>query len=175
MATFKIKRNDDTPPQGGNAQTTLSKIDALWQSVIFKVGDDCRQDVLALQLINFGFILDIAPGGIEFEASPFKLTTEMIALLGGDASSPEYKLFSELVVRAYLAIRPFAEQMVDMVKLMLDSGLPCFKGEQTITKLRDKFQLGKTERQAAEFMMSQIDKAHENQFRFQNLQNGIPF
>ncbi|KAI8846180.1 hypothetical protein BC829DRAFT_419397 [Chytridium lagenaria] len=129
---------------------------------------------------DFGFILDIAPGGIEFEASPFKLTTEMITIMGGDANTAEYKLFSDLVVRSYLAIRPHAEEIVEMVRLMLDSGLPCFKGEQTITKLRDKFQPGKSDRQAADFMLAQIKAAHENQFsrmydRFQNLQNGIPF
>ncbi|KAJ3097772.1 phosphatidylinositol-4- kinase [Phlyctochytrium planicorne] len=286
MATFKIKKVQDDKKVEIKETT---KVDALWQSVIFKVGDDCRQDVLALQLISicksifansdldlylypyrvvatdpgcgiievipksisrdmmgrekvnslpnyfeekfgttdsfafrkaqdafirslaaysvilyivsikdrhngnimfddqghilhidFGFILDIAPGGIEFEASPFKLTTEMIAIMGGDATTPEYKRFSDLVVRSYLAIRPYSDQIVDMVRLMLDSGLPCFKGEQTIAKLRDKFQTGKTDRQAADFMMAQIKVAHENQFsrmydRFQNLQNGIPF
>jgi hypothetical protein len=55
--------------------------------------------------IDFGFILDICPGGIEFEASPFKLTTEMIELMGGNASTPMYKMFSELIVQAYLAVR----------------------------------------------------------------------
>ncbi|KAJ3196190.1 phosphatidylinositol-4- kinase, partial [Irineochytrium annulatum] len=115
--------------------------------------------------IDFGFILDIAPGGIEFEASPFKLTTEMISLMGGDVNTPEYKLFSELIVKAYLAVRPYADQIVDMVRIMRDSGLPCFKGEQTISKLREKFQPGKSDRQAADFMMAQIKVAHENQFR----------
>ena len=54
--------------------------------------------------IDFGFILEIAPGGIKFESAPFKLTQEMIAVLGGD-STPSYKAFSELVVKAYLASR----------------------------------------------------------------------
>lgn len=39
------------------------------------------------------------------------------------------------------------------------------KGEQTIDKLRKKFQLGKTDKAAAEFMMGQIRASHENQFR----------
>ncbi|KAI9336109.1 hypothetical protein BDR26DRAFT_865152 [Obelidium mucronatum] len=129
--------------------------------------------------IDFGFILDIAPGGIEFEASPFKLTTEFIELMGGDASYA-YKLFSELVVKTFLSLRPYAEEIIQMVALMLESGLPCFKGEATIKKLRSKFQLDLDDKKAAEFMLQQIQKSHENKFsrlydRFQNIQNGIPF
>ncbi|KAJ3256174.1 phosphatidylinositol-4- kinase [Chytriomyces hyalinus] len=129
--------------------------------------------------IDFGFILDIAPGGIEFEASPFKLTTEFITVMGGDTSA-NYKMFSDLVVKSFLALRPFAEEIVQMVSLMLESGLPCFKGESTITKLRNRFQLDLDDKKAAEFMLQQIQKSHENKFsrlydRFQNIQNGIPF
>ncbi|KAJ3053888.1 phosphatidylinositol-4- kinase [Rhizoclosmatium hyalinum] len=62
-----------------------------------------------------------------------------------------------------------------MVALMLESGLPCFKGEGTIKKLRGKFMLELDDKKAAEFMLQQIQKSHENKFRFQNIQNGIPF
>jgi phosphatidylinositol 4-kinase len=57
--------------------------------------------------IDFGFMLSIAPGGGILEVSPFKLTTEMIQVMGGDAISPSYIEFSELVVKAYLASRYF--------------------------------------------------------------------
>lgn len=37
--------------------------------------------------IDFGFCFDIAPGGVRFERSPFKLTSEMVAVMGGTQSS----------------------------------------------------------------------------------------
>ncbi len=66
-----------------------------------------------------------------------------------------------------------------MVSLMIDSSLPCFKGDLTIQKLRERFQLDKTERAAAEFMVARIRESHENTRSklydgFQFLQNGIP-
>ncbi|KAJ3296301.1 phosphatidylinositol-4- kinase [Borealophlyctis nickersoniae] len=130
--------------------------------------------------IDFGFMLSIAPGGGILEVSPFKLTAEMVQVMGGDVNSPSYRLFSELCVKAYLAARPYAEEVIQMVQLMMDSGLPCFKGEITTRRLRERFQLDKSERQAAEFMLGCIRSSHENTRsglydRFQYLQNGIPY
>ncbi|KAJ3360302.1 phosphatidylinositol-4- kinase, partial [Kappamyces sp. JEL0680] len=130
--------------------------------------------------IDFGFMLSIAPGGGILEVSPFKLTNEMIQVMGGDASSPAYQLFSEWCVKGYLACRLHAEEVISVVQLMLDSGLPCFKGDVTIRKLKERFQLDKSERGAADFMIDCIRQSHENTRAglydtFQFLQNGIPY
>ncbi|KAI9489020.1 hypothetical protein BDB00DRAFT_771435 [Zychaea mexicana] len=129
--------------------------------------------------IDFGFIFDIAPGGITFESSPFKLTTEMIQVMGGGSDEQAFKQFSELVVKAYLASRPFADQICQTVALMLESGLPCFKGE-TLRRMQVRFQLDRSERVAANFIMMRIRDSFENQRTvmydyFQKLTNGIPY
>ena len=80
-------------------------------------------------LLDFGFILSIAPGGGILEVSPFKLTTEMVQVMGGSVNSPLYQEYSRLCVKAYLACRPYADEIIEMVSLMADSSLPCFKGK----------------------------------------------
>lgn len=151
--------------------------------------------------IDFGFLFDIdksaqpsksnseslplllsiilRPGGVKFEPNSFKLNHEMVALMGG-RDSQGFRIFSELTVKAFLAIRPYADQLVDTVHLMLGTGLPSFKGEPTIKRLRDRFQLQLSEQGAADYMVGVIKNANEN-YRsvvydeFQRLQNGIPY
>nr|CAG8453226.1 5703_t:CDS:10 [Entrophospora candida] len=129
--------------------------------------------------IDFGFILDIAPGGITFESSPFKLTTEMIQVMGGGTEEQPFKWFSELCIKAYLSSRPYAEQIMQCVGLMLSSGLPCFRGE-TLKRLCDRFQLDRNERRAADFMIEKINQSFGNKRTvwydsFQKATNGIPY
>ncbi|KAG6909642.1 hypothetical protein DXG01_016424 [Tephrocybe rancida] len=302
MATFKVRKERvvvNTDPDlildgDGGGTKTRTEYD-VWQQAIFKVGDDCRQDVLALQIIamfkniftSVGLtlylfpyrvtatgpgcgVIDVVPNatsrdemgrakvndlldffiakyggqdtvafqkarlnfiqsmaaysvacyilqikdrhngnimidgeghivhigasnidlllvtresnvllGVKFEPNSFKLNHEMVVLMGGRYSQG-YQLFQNLTVKAFLAIRPHAEQLISTVQLMLDTGLPSFKGEPTIKRLRDRFALGLNERQAADFMMAIVKNAHENvrstaYDEFQRLQNGIPY
>jgi phosphatidylinositol 4-kinase len=99
--------------------------------------------------------------GIKFEPNSFKLNHEMVVLMGGRYSQG-YSLFQQLTIKAFLAIRPHAEEIVETVALMLGTELPSFKGEGTIKRLRDRFALGLNERQAADFMIGIIKNAHEN-------------
>ena len=85
----------------------------------------------------------------------------MVVLMGGRYSQG-YQNFQSLVVRAFLAIRPYADQIIDTIQLLLDSGLPSFNGESTIRRLRERFALNMNERQAAEDMVAIIRNAHEN-------------
>ena len=129
--------------------------------------------------IDFGFCFDISPGGVRFERAPFKLTPEMMAVLGGDNSAQSYRWFEELTIKAFICSRQYCSQLCDLVGLMLDSGLPCFKPE-TMKNFRDRFVLEKNERDAAQFMLSCIKKSEANVStkvydEFQLLTNGIPY
>ncbi|KAH9930753.1 atypical/PIKK/PI4K protein kinase [Fomitopsis serialis] len=272
MATFKVRKEREvieSDPENvveGEGEGIRTEMYDIWQQAIFKVGDDCRQDVLALQVIamfkniftgvglmlylypyrvtatapgcgvidvvpnatsrdemgrakvndlldffiaKYGgedtiefqkarlnfiqsmaaysvvcyilqvkdrhngnimidgeghiliYVVPLRPGGVKFEPNSFKLTHEMVVLMGG-RNSQGYQMFQQLTVKAFLAIRPHADQIVSTVQMMLDTQLPSFKGEPTIKRLKDRFALGLTERQAAEWMMAIVRNAHEN-------------
>ncbi|KAL8939206.1 MAG: hypothetical protein Q9211_002847 [Gyalolechia sp. 1 TL-2023] len=129
--------------------------------------------------IDFGFCFDIAPGGVKFERAPFKLTSEMVAVMGGSVTSQSYRWFEELCIKAFLVSRQHAEKLCHIVVLMLGSGLPCFKPE-TIAHLRERFVLEKSDREAASFMRDLIKKSYgsystKGYDQFQLLTNGIPY
>lgn len=129
--------------------------------------------------IDFGFCFDIAPGGIKFERAPFKLTSEMLQVMGGSPDHQAFKWFEELCVKAFLASRPYAEKLAQIVLLMMDSGLPCFKPE-TVKHFRERFVLERTERQAADFMKELIKRSNASHStglydQYQLLTNGIPY
>ncbi|KAM7223539.1 hypothetical protein V8F06_001013 [Rhypophila decipiens] len=129
--------------------------------------------------IDFGFCFDIAPGGIKFERAPFKLTSEMVAVMGGSPEHQSFKWFEELCIKSFLAARPYAEQLSQIVLLMMDSGLECFKPE-SVKHFKERFVLDKNEREAADFMKDLIRKSHGSYStgiydQFQLLTNGIPY
>ncbi|PYH47291.1 1-phosphatidylinositol 4-kinase STT4 [Aspergillus saccharolyticus JOP 1030-1] len=154
--------------------------------------------------IDFGFCFDIAPGGVRFERAPFKLTSEMVAVMSGNShshihpisgsgggigmsasgshsptSTQPYIWFESLVVKAFLASRPYSAKLSHIVSLMLDSGLPCFKPD-TLRNFRDRFVLEKSEREAAEHMRELVRKSYmsvstKGYDQFQLLTNGIPY
>jgi phosphatidylinositol 4-kinase len=129
--------------------------------------------------IDFGFCFDIAPGGVKFERAPFKLTTEMVAVMGGSMDHQAFKWFEELCVKAYLASRPYTEKLSQLVLLMMDSGLPCFKPE-SIQHFKERFVLERTEAGAADFMRDLIRKSYSSYStgvydQFQLWTNGIPY
>jgi len=91
--------------------------------------------------IDFGFFLSNAPGG-EFEKAPFKLTDEVIEVIGG-INSKYFQIFRKLMWKGMLAIAKHYEKIMILVEMMYcgyGKKLECFKsGDATLTKLRDRF------------------------------------
>jgi phosphatidylinositol 4-kinase len=166
--------------------TSFISVCWLWTPPTTRINDD----------VDFGFCFDIAPGGITFERAPFKLTAEMVSVMGGTTDSQPYLWFEELCVKAFLVCRQYVDKLTHCIVLMLDSGydlsitgnestltcgssLPCFKPE-TIQNFRDRFELDKTDREAADYMRHLVKKSYGSystgQYdRFQHLTNGIPY
>ena len=111
--------------------------------------------------IDFGFIFDISPGGnMKFEKAEFKLTKEMIQIMGGN-NSEAYKTFVDLTVKAFLACRDNMNKLLDPVVLMFSSGLDCFR-DNSIKNFTDRFKLELNEEEAVLYMKDIIQTAEDN-------------
>lgn len=94
--------------------------------------------------IDWGFLLWNTPGAIGFETAPFKLTLEMVAVLGG-VESPLFQEFKSGFYRAFMALRTHAQQITDLIKIMFlcdPVRVPCAQGGQpAIDALLERFAL----------------------------------
>eukprot|EP00347_Sterkiella_histriomuscorum_P016779 403351884 len=95
-----------------------------------------------LMHIDFGFLLSNAPGkGIQLEKkAPFKLTHEMVEVLGGKQSK-KFREFRELMRLGFMAIQEHADKIIKLVEMMFlgQRDLPCFiEGEPLIKGLKDR-------------------------------------
>ena len=130
--------------------------------------------------IDFGFIFEISPGGnLKFERAPFKLTKEMIGLMGGDRNAEPFKKFEQLLVKCFLAVRSRHEEIEAMADLMRNAGFPCFRAD-SIQKLQERLCLttnpkgvvAKVNELISQAYMSQTTVAYDI---FQAAQNEIFF
>lgn len=93
--------------------------------------------------IDFGFIFDISPGGnLRFERAPFKLSREMIGLMGGSKDAPPFQKFIKLYTQCFIAARSNYDEIESIASLMINAGFPCFK-KDTFVRLKQRFFLDK--------------------------------
>ncbi|KAJ2747625.1 Phosphatidylinositol 4-kinase pik1alpha (PI4-kinase)(PtdIns-4-kinase) [Coemansia sp. BCRC 34301] len=129
--------------------------------------------------IDFGFMLYNSPGSVGFEQAPFKFPMEYVDILGGRGSA-KFAEFRQLLSKAFLGLRKYADNICLLVEMMLkDSPLPCLGGgAATVTALRDRFHLALSEQQAEELveslLLSSCDNITTRMYdAFQYYSNGI--
>ncbi len=106
--------------------------------------------------IDFGFLFDISPGGdLRFERSPFKLTQEMVDIMGGSVETEQFAWLMELATKCFLVLRENQEEILTMVELMLGMKFPCFKSH-TIENLRARFKPELNAREATKFFSEEV-------------------
>ena len=131
--------------------------------------------------IDFGFMLATSPGGWKFESAPFKLSQELVDVMGGSNSSA-FNYFKVLIYQGMKAARDRAEEIIARIALMASHNtLPCFGADpQAVVealKGRFRFDLRSDVEFAVyvkELISNSIDNWRTRKYdQFQTLQNGI--
>jgi len=127
--------------------------------------------------IDFGFILSISPGGINFESAPFKLTVEYVDVMGG-IESDTFTYFKLQLLKGFMALRKHVDSIVYILQIMMEgSDLPCFENFD-IKEFRDRFKEKSTDKECMNKIEHLIDNSYDNwrivQYdNFQKMTNNI--
>lgn len=138
--------------------------------------------------IDFGFMFESSPGGNMGFETDFKLCHEMVSLMCGKPYSQVddpaitdcFKQFEKLLCRAFLAIRPYSKEIITLVDFMLETELPCFRGN-TLSPLKSRFCPGASQKEAVSHIrhithnICYLSKRTHFYDHFQWIQNKIPY
>ena len=132
--------------------------------------------------IDFGFILGINPGNINFERAPFKLTSDYVNIMDGEHSAT-FGYFKELMVKGMIESKRHVESIVNCVEIMAKGGgkMPCFENKDTdsvIQRLRERFHERTNDYGFAKIVDDLIYASKDNFWtnkydKFQQITNGI--
>lgn len=131
--------------------------------------------------IDFGFLFVTSPGGLNFESAPFKLSQELIDVLGG-ATSDAFNYYRILVYEGLAAARERSEDLLALVSILTPyNAMPCFGADPgaVVGQLRarfrdDLFSEADYAVYAKELIVNSADNWRTRRYdQFQSLQNGI--
>ena len=117
--------------------------------------------------IDFGFVFGVAPGGsFSLELStPFKITEEMLEVLGG-VQSPFFSEFVTLFCCGFVALRAHMDTFLTIVEITSNSSsFKCFEGREpseVIEKMRTRFCPDLSEESAVAFAMDLIKQSTQS-------------
>ncbi|CAH0476116.1 unnamed protein product [Peronospora belbahrii] len=114
--------------------------------------------------IDFGFILGIAPGGMfSVEDAPFKLTKEMVDVMGGTESFG-YKHFRNCLFEGLVVLQKYQSEIVAMLQTTgQHSPFPCFHGTKVariIADLRVRLCVGLSRREISHRVVQLLRKSY---------------
>ncbi|CEF63341.1 Phosphatidylinositol 4-kinase beta [Strongyloides ratti] len=108
--------------------------------------------------IDFGFILNQSPKNLGFETSPFKLTPEIVDLMGGPTGEDfeEYKL---LMLRGLIATRKHHDRIISLMNIMTnDCQIPCFRyGPSLVKGMLERFHISLTDDELHELIFNMVE------------------
>ncbi|NXX88644.1 P3C2A kinase, partial [Centropus bengalensis] len=112
--------------------------------------------------IDFGKFLGHAQmfGSFKRDRAPFVLTSDMAYVInGGEKPTIRFQLFVDLCCQAYNLIRKHASLFLNLLSLMLSSGLPELSGVQDIKYVQDALQPQTTDAEATIFFTRLIESS----------------
>ncbi|CAD8090370.1 unnamed protein product [Paramecium sonneborni] len=127
--------------------------------------------------IDFGFLLQTSPGGVNFESAPFKLTQEYVELMKG-RESDYFGYFKTLITKGFLALKKYIREIENFFMIMVEkSDLPCF-ANLDIKAFTNRFQLNSTDKEIMDLVDRLINQSLSSwrtaQYdNFQKRTNGI--
>lgn len=117
----------------------------------------CRRgdkNVVSLSCWGIGICRSLPSGSETLSYVPF-LGTSLILFI-----FPPFSRFQEMCYKAYLAIRQHANLFINLFSMMLGSGMPELQSFDDIAYIRKTLALDKTEQEALEYFMKQMNDAH---------------
>eukprot|EP00053_Salpingoeca_punica_P012500 m.111953 g.111953 ORF g.111953 m.111953 type:complete len:1024 (-) comp15963_c0_seq1:1685-4756(-) len=113
--------------------------------------------------IDFGHFLGNwkAKFGVRRERVKFILVPDFVVAMtkGGTRESDRWAKFKEVCKKAYIVVRQNANLFINLLSMMISTGIPELKSNDDVMYLRETLCLDKSEAEAAEIFMDEIDTA----------------
>ncbi|KAI9518513.1 hypothetical protein NQZ68_036395 [Dissostichus eleginoides] len=119
------------------------------------VGGFLRTEASFLALGSRSFHFFLHSSTVRIPPSPKSFIAPVI-----DFQAASLCLFQEMCYKAYLAIRQHANLFINLFSMMLGSGMPELQSFDDIAYIRKTLALDKTEQEALDYFMKQMNDAH---------------